>query len=345
MTERLRSRVTCITHGGRTIGLGHLSRCLALAHGLAAEGADVRFLVSPDAQVAALLRRASWDADEVPWDADPRAVIARLSLARPDVVVVDSYAASAEFLVSLRSVADQVVSIDDLADRELPVQIIVNGGIAAETAGYRATLDTVLLLGPRYALLDPRYAGTPDRVLREQVRSVFVSLGGGGHMSAVGTALAAADAVVEDGVLNVVLGPFATESPEFDAVFRRRRNRVVVHRNLSHLRELMLAADLAISGAGMTLYELAATATPTVAVRMADNQAANVDGFEHARAALVAGAADDPRLGLALESALRRLAGDPALRAALGARARAVVDGRGALRVASEIARPVTVRK
>lgn len=338
-------RVFFVTHGGPAVGLGHVCRCLALARAFIADGAEVRFLVNPDEHVAAFLHRASMEAVEVPWVVDPHAALEPLSLSGPDVIVVDSYAASAEFLASLRSVAGQVVAVDDLADRFLPVHAVVNGGVAAEALGYRASPDTVFLLGPRYALVDPLYAAAPGRSTSEPVRRIFVSLGGGQHPDATAAALAAADAVVEDASVDVVVGPFATRSPELDATTRRARDRVVVHRNLSSLRELMLAADVAISGGGMTLYELAATATPTVVIRMADNQAGNVDGFERAGAALGAGSADGPGLGFALEWTLRRLVGDSALRAAVSARARALVDGQGALRVAREVARPAISRR
>ena len=50
----------------------------------------------------------------------------------------------------------------------------------------------------------------------------------------------------------------------------------------------------------MTLHELAATATPIVAVSTAGNQRPNFDAFERAGAALGAGAAGDPGLSGAI---------------------------------------------
>ena len=338
-------RIAFITHGGPAIGLGHVCRCLALGRAFAADGADVRFLVNPEARVAALVRRASVAAVEVPWEADPGVVFAPLTAFSPDVVVVDSYRASAEFLAALHSVVGQVVAVDDLADRPLPVHIVVNGGVAAETLAYGHVTDAVLLLGPRYALVDPRFAAAPGRSPRDRVQRVFVSLGGGHHPDALATAAAAVEAVGDGIVADIALGPFASGSSELDAPTRRVQNRVFVHRDLSDLRRLMLAADVAISAAGMTLYELAATATPTVVVCMADNQIPNADGFERAGAALRGGSTGDSGLGLALEASLRRLVADRALRATLGGRARDLVDGRGASRGAREIASLIFTRR
>jgi len=79
-----------------------------------------------------------------------------------------------------------------------------------------------------------------------------------------------------------------------------------------------------VAGAGVTLLELAATATPTVAIVLADNQRPNFEALTKAGVALGAGAAGDPDLGAVVEASVERLAGDAALRAALSARGRAL---------------------
>src|SRR5262245_55433784 len=97
-------------------------------------------------RVLALLRR-DW-ADVVPasWTTHPAATLDALRQRDAEVVVVDSYAAGPELLRALRSAAGQVVAIDDEADRELPVDVVVNGGVSAERLPYRRTADTMYLL-------------------------------------------------------------------------------------------------------------------------------------------------------------------------------------------------------
>lgn len=344
MTERVGLRVAFITGGGPTAGLGHIRRSVALAGAFAAEDARILFLVSPDERVAGVSRAAGFETWQVSWETDEAAARDRVRAFGADVAVVDSYRASPEFLGSLRVAAGQVVAVDDVADRPLPVHVVVNGGVAAEALHCQGAPDTVFLLGPRYALVDPRYAEVPSRHGRDRVRRVFVSLGGGEHPETLATVLAAVEAV-DDLTADVALGPFGEYSAELEEIARGSHGRVSVHRGLSDLRDLMLASDAAVSGAGMTLYELAATATPTVIVRMVDNQGPNVDGFARAGAALPGGSAGDPRLALALRSALGRLVDEPALRVTLGSRARSLVDGQGASRVAREIASLIPVRR
>ena len=55
---------------------------------------------------------------------------------------------------------------------------------------------------------------------------------------------------------------------------------VHVFRNLDDLAPLMREADLVVSAAGTTLYELCAVGVPTVTVPVVDSLLANVCGFD-----------------------------------------------------------------
>ncbi len=328
------TRVVFLTHGGPAIGLGHVARCLSLARALAADGARVVFLVGQEARVTAVIEAGGFDAVETDWESAGAAVSDLVAALRPEVLVVDSYAVSGALLDLLRPLVGQLVAIDDLADRPLPVHTVVNGGIDAEHLEYRGGLpETVYLLGSRYALLDPAYAAAPERRTRASVERVLVTLGGGSHPAALRAVVQAALSLGTAAV-DVPVGPFAGEGVA-DAI---EDTRVVVHRGVSALRSLMLAADVAISGAGMTLYELAATATPIVSLTMAPNQRPNAAAFERVGAALAAGSADHPDLGATVARRLGCLAADEALREKLGAAGRRLVDGQGASRVARDLA-------
>jgi UDP-2,4-diacetamido-2,4,6-trideoxy-beta-L-altropyranose hydrolase len=324
--------VAFLTDSGPAVGLGHLSRCLALAGAVATAGARTSLLVRGAPPVRLLEPGAAASIDRFDWILDPPETLRRLRALHPDVIVVDSYAASPTLLAALRELGP-VVAVDDLADRPLPVDVVVNGSVGAETRRYDRGSGALFLLGPRYALLDPAYARAPLRPAGRRVERLLVCLGGSRQPAALAAALAAADRVLEGAVLDVATGGLEGDAT-MAAPGGAPRNRAIFHRARFGLRELMEEADVAISGAGVTLHELAATATPAVAILVAPNQRPNLDAFVRAGAALEAGAVTDPGLAGAIESALRRLVGDPALRADLGARGRALVDGGGAARVA-----------
>src|SRR2546430_12010388 len=93
------------------------------------------------------------------------------------------------------------------------------------------TPDTVFLLGPRYALLDPRYAEPPQRSDGERVRRTLICLGGGNHDDTILKALWAVDAALDDCVVDVAVGPFSHDWTGLDAAARGTRHRVSIHRD------------------------------------------------------------------------------------------------------------------
>lgn len=308
-------RAAFLAETGPGVGLGHLRRCQALAAALGARGAAVRFLVAGGAGAGAA---------RLDWTRDPALALETLAAWRPEVVVVDSYSAGPALLERVARLAACAVAVDDLADRPLPVHLVVNGAWHASRLAYRARPGTVLLLGPAYALLDPVFADAPRRSSRDEVTRVLVTLGGDPPPDALLAVVRAVRRAAPAPAIDVALGPYA--SPRDGA-----GDGVSEHRGLDSLRPLMLEADLAVTGGGMTLYECLATGLPVVGICLAGNQGANIE--ELGRAGLILGG--EP----SLEQAIGRLAGDSVLRRAMSAQGRRAVDGRGAARVADAIER------
>jgi len=103
--------------------------------------------------------------------------------------------------------------------------------------------------------------------------------------------LVRAGALALDGVrLDVVVGPWFAGVAELRALAGGSGGAIVVHEQPRDMRALMLAAGLAISGGGQTTFELAATGTPTVAIRLADNQTLTLETLAEAGALIQAGA-------------------------------------------------------
>jgi UDP-2,4-diacetamido-2,4,6-trideoxy-beta-L-altropyranose hydrolase len=308
--------VTVLAEAGRGVGLGHLRRCQALAAALTVSGAAVELLVAGQ----------GWEpapAVGLDWLGDTPALRATLRARRPDALVVDSYRADEALLRDLGTLVPRVVVVDDLADRALPVSIVVNGGWHATRLAYRTLPETLRLFGSQYALLDSAYAEPARRAPGSGIRRALVRRGGDADPGGRGGAIAAVERVIPTAAIDVAVGAWTATDLAVDGV--------TVHRGLASLRALIIAADLVVSGGGMTLYECLATGASVVALAMADNQRPNVS--ELAGAGLIVAA--EP----SLDAALARVASEPGLRRKLGALGREAVDGRGATRVAVAIMR------
>ncbi|MFZ2491216.1 MAG: UDP-2,4-diacetamido-2,4,6-trideoxy-beta-L-altropyranose hydrolase [Thermoanaerobaculia bacterium] len=326
MTRRIIFR----TAASESVGFGHLRRCLTLAEALRARRSECFFAIHGGAAGVDEARRAGFDAVPVAVDDQGSGVAA----GDPDAIVADSYDFDVAHYRGFRKLTRTLVVLDDGGDRALPADVVINPAADAVRA-YDSSSISVRLLGPKYALLRSSFEAEPCREVRQEVRRILVTLGGG---DAFGLSAQIADAVSCFSPrlrVDVVLGPFAREDAALEQLAERRA--VHLHRNPRDMRALMVAADIAISGGGQTTYELAATGTPTVALCLAENQRANLQSLAALGILQVVEARTADRLRTELIAALAGVISDPERRLKMSGNGRAVVDGKGATRVADAI--------
>jgi len=194
------------------------------------------------------------------------------------------------------------------------------------------------LLGPDYVLLRREFATQEAKRLRSQVDHVLVMAGGGDAHGLSLTFVDAVRAVLPNATITVVAGPYFPESIVAALGSKARRDAMLrIAREPGSVRDLMMAADLAVTSGGQTTYELAATGLPACAVRIAQNQTGNLEGLGSRGTILWAGDAGDANLPEQLRKSLRTLVDDSSLRESMSRAGRRAVDGRGASRVAAAI--------
>lgn len=317
-------RTTANTH----VGLGHVRRTLTLAQALVRAHAAVTFLFEGTRAAAQPIVDAGFEVIDVTKDPDRAA--RHVQGARSHMVVVD-VRHGADDLHLLRSAAPRVGVIDDLGDPPVDADLVTNSAFYAEELPYRQRPGTVFLLGPRYALLREAFAAAPPR-RSGRVRRALITLGGSDPTNLTPRLVGWTRAECPDVEVVVVAGPFFTNLEEIRAA---RPSRILI--NPPDMRDVMCAADLAVSGGGQTTYELAATASAVLAMQVADDQRRNLEALSRAGVLAFAGTADDPALEARYRQHLARITGDADARAQMGQAGRALVDGRGADRVAAAI--------
>jgi spore coat polysaccharide biosynthesis predicted glycosyltransferase SpsG len=229
------------------------------------------------------------------------------ALVPADVVVVDHYGLGAVSTSSL------VVSLEDGPFGRRRADIVVDANLAPSDRPDDGS--PVVLRGPAYAPLRAEIrAARSARGPGSTPPNVVVVMGGGAAPSAVAATVAA---LRETGVPVRVRAISAVPVPGVEVI-----------RPTPSLPSLFAEADLVVSAAGVTLLELCCIGVPTALVQLADNQAA---GYAAAvDRGLAAGLGTDPRAHV---DTLRGLLLRQAERKALGEKAMAVVDGKGADRV------------
>lgn len=325
------------------IGVGHLKRCLALAAALRTLDQRSVFVVrdsgSPalalvEAEGHGLLRLPAAGGD------DAALSVAALQGQGCRRVVVDHYGLAADWHRALRqALGAPVAAIDDLADRDLDVDLLVDHNLAADHRakyGRRLPPQARLLGGPRHALLGPAYATAPRAAPQDPVRSVGVFLGGtdpGGHSAVVVQALRQLSGF--RGAIEVVTTSANPRHTELAAALAQWPGTTLAL-DLPDLAAFFARHGLQVGAGGGASWERCCIGAPSLLLELADNQRAVIPQLVAlgAAAALPPGT---PPEAAAIAAALRPLLADAALRQRLAASAQALVDGHGALRVAAAL--------
>jgi spore coat polysaccharide biosynthesis predicted glycosyltransferase SpsG/RimJ/RimL family protein N-acetyltransferase len=304
---------------GPGVGNGHVGRCLALAQAWARGGGSVSLLAvgSLDAGWVARYRATGTEVSIV----DPDEAVAHVAAGiDAEAWVVDGYGLPADLPTALRTgVGARVAVVDDGGRRgRYDADWVVDQNLGADAGRYDDRTDGCqLLLGTRYALLRTdvtagRPSAPPDRT--GAPRRLLTALGG---------------------------SPPAGARSLFGAVARDERLRdlgieVVELAGAPDVGAVLAGADLALTAAGSTVWELCAWGVPSVAVVIADNQ--RVVARRAGAAGLVVDAGDLEQVGPEdLVAAIVALAADGSRRQALAGRAWAAIDGLGARRTATAL--------
>lgn len=337
------TRILVRVDAGSHVGLGHLHRCLSLASALRRKDADCVFLTNSERAVQDRVVTLGFavhalDSVESGSEGDWRQTLEVAEQHQCGAVVADSYRVDAGYLSRLRAGGLFVAVIDDLASLPFPCHLVINGGVQAESLPCRpSTGDTRFLLGPKYALLREEFWDVSSRTVKDEVRNVLVTMGGADGRNLTPTILEVLDPLRGEFSVTVVVGPFFNNHVEIEAVVEHSQRRIRLLQSPDSMYQLMLEADLAISGGGQTLYELAATGTPAVAVQVAENQAGNIQSL--AQHGVVSPISFECReqLCAALGDEVGRLLADSERRRQMSRAGQELVDGKGAVRCATTL--------
>jgi UDP-2,4-diacetamido-2,4,6-trideoxy-beta-L-altropyranose hydrolase len=325
-----------------TTGTGHVMRCLALAQAWQDAGGRVVFaMAQTTTAVTDRLRRegAEVAAIDAPTgseqDAQRTAELARD--ARADWIVVDGYQFDAGYQRNLRNAGCEILFLDDYGHAPpYSAEMILNQNVCAQAELYsEREPQTRLLLGTRYCLLRHQFSVRRDlRVIAPVCRRVLVMMGGSDPENLTARVIEALVLANIEGLeATVVVGG---SNPHFDAVKKAAADsglKIRVQRDVENPAELMAEADVAISAAGSTCWELCMLGLPSLLIDVADNQTALAEELNRRDCAIHVG--NRTVSPAAVAEKLRRLCSDAEQRKILAERSRELVDGNGAARVVS----------
>lgn len=313
-------RIVFRTEGNHRQGMGDLIGSMALAEACR-PGEEPLFLLADATLAAPLLSARGFHWVEA---AIPEEELKALATFHPDVIVVNKLSSPPEYIRHLRTLAGEVVTLEDTGPgaRESSLRVNVLYPIP----------DSIQ--DPACIPLRKEFqrAHEVQRALREPLEDLLLLQGGSDTYGFTPRILAALEGCAGSARLTLVLGPAFRHEAELKAALSQLRRPVRLLRGISDMPRLMLESDLAISAGGLTLFELACTGTPSIAVCG--------ERFEEETACRVEAAGATVNLGFAADLDPARLAGTveglarhPEKRRRMSEAGRGWVDGKGAERV------------
>jgi UDP-2,4-diacetamido-2,4,6-trideoxy-beta-L-altropyranose hydrolase len=327
---------------GATIGVGHAMRMLALAEAWIERGGAVVLLGDLPEAVADKARNLGARVEELHVapgthsDAEvTRACAQRLGAGW---IAADGYHFAESWQRSVRDGPTKLLVVDDNAENAPYVaDCVLNLNVHAEESLYAARgLHTRLLLGPRFALIRSEFRRFPAARVDASERATrwLVTMGGADPTNATGRFL---EAVVETQAtgfeLEVLVGDSNPRLTEYQALASRAHVKVLLSNRVADVSVPMRRSDLALSASGGTVWELALLGVPAAVVTAADNQVHPALALAKLGVVVALGDARDQQHGRRWLEQLIDLSNDARARRLLISRARALVDGQGALRV------------
>jgi len=300
------------------IGTGHFMRCLTLANEIGNTGGHCHFISRDLGQhfinllatynhsfsplpkscdtngkarkkLSAISKSNAWL--PLPSREDAQQTIKLLNNNKPDVLLIDHYGIDNSWHRELRPFANKIFVIDDLADRQLDCDLLLNQTFGMSSEDYMTLLDNQCkqLIGSKYALLRPEFLDLRSKAIEKRnnntsIHKVLVFLGGGFHSANISVVLDTLNQLnwKKKPIIDLILNredPVISKLNSGDLSFPFKINLLF---NATNVAQLMLEADFSIGSAGSTSWERCSLGLPSLVSIAAENQqniAANLENI------------------------------------------------------------------
>ena len=317
-------------------------RCVALSQAWQDDGGQVIFLMAAGAPI--LEERLKSEGIEVVWTsaapgsaADAHQTTKLSQNVGASWVMVDGYHFGADYQRIIKSSGQRLLAVDDYGHADhYHADFVLNQNLYADETVYASREPyTQLLLGTRYALLRREFLNWRgfNREIPRVARKIVVTLGGGDPDNVTLNVIQALQHIKMDGLETiVVVGGSNPHYHELQSAIRESRTPIRLQSNVTRMPELTAWADVAISAAGITAWELAFMGVPTLLLIQAHNQRGTAERLDALGVATNLGRpADLSRDKIARELVNLLVAAER--RTKMAHRGRELVDGNGASRV------------
>ena len=303
----------------RDIGTGHVMRCLAVANEAKQRSWECIFVLrDPEDDIVKHIsffdhrvkKLTSEDGRKVTDNATPHGnwlpvpqiqdaneTVEVICEFDPDWIIVDHYALDAAWLSIVEKSNVKILVIDDLGDRELKCDVLLDQNLGASAEKYHGKLPSncQLLLGPTFALLRSEFRAWRERSLKgrlnRDVEKILVTMGGvdTGNFTLRTLFELEKSEHAKKCVFTVVIGSSYPHTDALHEFVEETKLRISVLSDVKNMAEIMSKSDLCIGAGGSTSWERCCLGLPTISFAIADNQIGVLAELEKETCTIVSG--------------------------------------------------------
>lgn len=259
---------------------------------------------------------------------------------KPDWLVVDHYAIDATWLSIIESYGAKILVIDDLGDRDLICDLLLDQNLGASAAKYvgKISRNCRLLLGPDFALLRNEFKEWREKSLKNRfdrnIENILITMGG---VDASNYTLQVLQELTKSKyarncLITIILGGLYPHEKALNQFLESSALKVSILSNVKNMAEIMSSADICIGAAGSTSWERCCLGIPTITFAVADNQIPIVNELEKHSCTI---ASSVNRICADLETLVKK--DNIAVLKRLSSNSASVTDGKGVQRVLRQL--------
>lgn len=270
------------TDASAKIGTGHVMRCLALAQAIQDEGGEIIFVLATctpnlESRLKAEGMQVVHLGVKVGSVQDARETSVLAQTFPCQWLVLDGYQFQGDYQRMIKDTGLSLLFIDDYSHAEhYYADFVLNQNVYAHEKLYQNRESyTKLLLGTRYALLRREFLQWLRwrREIPSMTKRILVTLGGADPDNVTLKIIQALrDLKIAGLEAIVVLGGTNPHCQHLKAVVEKSDVSVELRINVMNMPELMAWADIAVTAAGTTVWELAFMGVPSLVLILAENQ-------------------------------------------------------------------------
>ncbi|MCR5302865.1 MAG: UDP-2,4-diacetamido-2,4,6-trideoxy-beta-L-altropyranose hydrolase [Lachnospiraceae bacterium] len=261
-----RKKIMFRTVGRRSVGMGHVYRCLTLAYKLT--GHEVVFAASKDSDIG--IEKITESNFPVIRITDDKHFEQILREVKPDILVNDILDTTAEYMQMVTKHVKRVVNFEDVGSGAKYADAVIN---ALYEKGDKLHNE---YYGSRYFCIRDEFLEEHPKDFCEKAENVLVIFGGADPSDLTGRLYGICEKLHDrfpDVNFHFLLG-FAY--PYADRIVSKEADNIFVYKDVKRVSSYMSKMDLAITSQGRTVYELASMGVPAIVLAQNEREAKHV---------------------------------------------------------------------